>query len=138
MRYLLKKKGISIYLFITNHYQSPFLFLEIVLIFFKCWVRACFFFFSAATGLKAQQGDSRPWITLSLPTTPSHSAPDVPQRGRQLSPGPQPPAVHTHADGKGPQSIGFHSLPPQKPKLVHNINVCIYSQALNELRAALL
>lgn len=58
------------------------------------------FFSLAATGLKAQQGDSRPWLALRLPTTPSHSAPDVPQRGRQLSPGPQPLAVHTRTCGQ--------------------------------------
>lgn len=96
-------------------------------------VESMFSFLLAATGVKAlQQGDSRPWLTLRLPTTPSHSAPDVPQRGRQLGPGPQPPAVHTHADSKGPQSVGFHSLPPQKPKHIHNPNSCIYSHALNE------
>lgn len=131
-------KGIIHLLLMTINHHLYFL-NSFFLILLKCLFRACFFFFSsAATGLKVQQGDSRLWFTLCLPTTPSYSAPDVPQRGRQPSPGPQPEAVHTHADSKGLQSSGFHFLPPQKPKHIHNINVFIYSQALNQLRATLL
>lgn len=58
---------------------------------------------------------------LFPPTLPSHSAPAVPQRGRQRSPGPEPPAGHTHAASTGPRlwSFGFHSPHPHRNKNTH-------------------
>ena len=58
---------------------------------------------------------------LFPPTPHSHSAPAVPQRGRLRSPGPEPPAGHTHAASTGPRlwSFGFHSPHPHRNKNTH-------------------
>lgn len=67
---------------------------------------------AAVAGPRArqQQADS-----LNSPTHPSHSAPAVPQCGRQSGPGPEPPAGHTHAASMGPRALELWLLFPSPP-----------------------